>query len=242
VVAEFIFSGSERRTVRVRSIRYSTSSAENALLLPQVVFGGGWSTILYFTNTSVAAVQLQVRFFAENGSPVVIPGLNAASAAFNLEPRSTMEIAAPDIGSLVQGYASATTPDSVVGYALLRRNSEKFGIQETPVYFLSEFATSATLIWDETTSTSTVAVLNTSGSDATLGVDVRDGAGAVVGAFTLQLPAKNKFNLVLRERPELASIAGKRGSAVFTASSGTLAVIGFRFTRDSFTSIPALHK
>jgi hypothetical protein len=88
-------------------------------ILPQLAFGGGWYSALYFTNTSISAVSFSVNFTADNGTPLSIPSVGGASTTVSLAPLATAIIEAPNNGPLNQGYASffgsAQESDRVAG-------------------------------------------------------------------------------------------------------------------------------
>jgi hypothetical protein len=45
----------------------------NPLLLPQLVFGGGWATQVTIANTSPVAQTVRVDFFSSTGEPLPLP-------------------------------------------------------------------------------------------------------------------------------------------------------------------------
>ena len=44
-------------------------------ILPQFVYGGGWYTALYFSNSTTAAVSFPLTVTGDNGSALAVPGL-----------------------------------------------------------------------------------------------------------------------------------------------------------------------
>ena len=63
--------------------------------------------------------------------------------------------------------------------------------------------------------------------------------GAVIGTSSIPLAAGAKTEATLRSIPGFSGVVGNRGSAEFTVSSGSVAVLGLRFNGTAFTSIPA---
>jgi hypothetical protein len=55
----------------------------------------------------------------------------------------------------------------------------------------------------------------------------------------VSLPPYGKTETALRGLTGLAGVVGLRGSAQFSVSSGSIAVLGLRFGGAAFTSIPA---
>jgi len=98
--------------------------------------------------------------------------------------------------------------------------------------------TTSTLIWDDTNFVTSVAIVNPSSVPTTVSIVVRDATGAAIGSSSVALAAKSKTALVLRSLPGLGAMAGNRGSADFTVTSGNVAVLGLRFNGAAFTSIP----
>lgn len=56
--------------------------------------------------------------------------------------------------------------------------------------------------------------------------------------YLRSLTAKSKTAAELRTLPGLSGMPGRRGSADFTADTGSVAVLGLRFGGAAFTSIP----
>jgi hypothetical protein len=103
-------------------------------------------------------------------------------------------------------------------------------------------STTATLTWDETNFTTGVAIVNPSAVAATVTITVRDTNGLIIGSSSLALSAKSKMAAALRNLPGLGGMPGNRGSADFTVSSGSVAVLGLRFGPTAFTSIPTAQR
>jgi hypothetical protein len=235
VAAEFVFSGSQAQTIRVRSIKYTAAVVK---ILPQLAFGGGWYSALYFTNTGDSEASLQVSFIGNDGKPLRVESIAGSAVTVNLAPRGMALIEAPNAGALQQGYVSVLLPSSVVGYGIFRSSAAGVPDQEAVVPLSGASATTCTLIWDDTNFVTAVAIVNPSPVDAIVTVTVRDPSGAFIGTSSVTLAAGNKTAVALRNLPGLERMPGNRGSADFVASSGSLAVLGLRFGVQAFTSIP----
>jgi hypothetical protein len=74
---------------------------------------------------------------------------------------------------------------------------------------------------------------------ATISITVWDNNGTVLGTSSVALPPYQKTAGPLRSYRGLAGMAGFRGKARFSATSGNVAVLGLRFGATAFTSIPA---
>jgi hypothetical protein len=156
----------------------------------------------------------------------------------NLNARGTTIIEAPNVGPLSQGYVSISLPAGVTGYGVFRQSIPGITDQEAVVPLSGATATTSTLVFDETTFITGVALVNLGSLDTTITVTARDNQGNTIGTGTVPLAAKTKTAKALRDIPGLAGVIGKMGSADFTVSSGNLAALGLRFNGPAFTSIP----
>jgi hypothetical protein len=198
-------------------------------ILSQFAFGGGWYSALYFTNSSAAAVSFTVNFIADNGTPLTLPSIGSSSTTVNLAPQATTILEAPNAGALTQGYVTAALPAGVNGYAVFRQSVQGIADQEAVVPLASASSTGSTLIYDDTNYTTSVAIANPSVVPVTISITLWDGSGNVVGTSSMPLAAGTKTEAELRNLPGLSAMAGKRGSAKFSVSSGFVSVLGLRF-------------
>ncbi|MBI4894061.1 MAG: hypothetical protein HY821_25815 [Acidobacteria bacterium] len=210
-------------------------------VLPQLAFGsqagaGAWYTAVYVHNTTGSPVQVPVDFFGADGSALNISGIGTTTTV-SLSAKGTGIVEIPNVGPLTQGWIQATLPDGVIGYGIFRQSVSGNSDQEGTVPFSSTTSTGATLVFDETAFDTAVSVLNPSSVNVTVTITARDDKGAVLGVSTLALGAKRREAFVLKSRPELTTMQGKRGSVDFSVSSGAVAVLGLRFKGLSFTSI-----
>jgi hypothetical protein len=242
--AQLIFKGSQRQTLTVSKIAYTTQQPASGRLLPHVVFGGGWATSMEFANNSGAIISFPINFFASNGVPLDVPAGGNSSMAIGitvrLAPYATSIVDLPNSGAVTSGYAVALLPPDVTAFGILRQTVPGQADLEASVPFSSTTGTSTTLTFDETKYVTTVALVNPSLSDATISVFARDLSGNTLGGLSLFLPAKTKQTLVLRNLQGLGRIAMQRGSVQFVANSGNIAVTGLRSGTGSLTSILAL--
>lgn len=207
-------------------------------LLPQFVSGGGWYTALYFTNATGAAVSFPVNFVSDAGTPLSVPAFSGATAQVSLAAQGTAIVEAPNVGSLLEGYAGFTLPAGVSGYGVFRQTVTGAQDQEAGVPFSNANASANTLIWDDTSYTTAVAIANPSPVPTTVSVVLRDNNGNPIGATSIAQPAGSKTETALRSLPGFSGMMGLRGSAQFTVSSGSVGVLGLRFNGSTFTSIP----
>ncbi len=238
-------SGTRSTTIEVAAQAFTVTQTPQAdqgpstrFVLPQLAFGGGWYTALYFSNTGSTAVSFTVSFIGDNGAPLNVPSVGGSSATVNIAPRGTAVIEAPNAGPLNQGYVSLSLPNGVVGYGVFRQSLEGFPDQEAVVPLTGTSSTGSTLIWDERIVTTAVAIVNPSSAAVTVAVTLWDDNGNVAGTSSVNLAANNKTALYMRTLPGLAGMAGKKGSAQFTVATGNVSVLGLRFDGPAFTSIP----
>lgn len=211
-------------------------------VLPQLAFGsspelGNWSTFVYLHNTAAAPAQATVRFFATDGLPLTVPGINDSSTQVSLGPRATRVVSIPSTGSLTEGSIAIEAPDTVIGYGIFRQEKEGLNAQEGVVPFSSTTSTAATIVFDETDFVTAVAVLNPGSSPVVVTVRARDASGAEIGTFSLNLKPKHREAFEVRNRPEMTLIQGKRGVLEFSSTGGPVSVLGLRFNVLAFTSI-----
>ena len=216
----------------------ATSVGPTTQVLPQLAFGGGWYTALYFTNISSTPASFIVNFIGNDGRPLTVPALNGSSVTVSLAPRGTAVIQAPNLGSLVQGYVSVALPSGVTAYGVFRQSVPGQQDQEAVVPLSGTTATTSTLLFDDTNYTTGVAVVNLASVSTTISVTAYGNQGNIVGTSNIPLAANAKTAVVLRDLPGLTAVAGSLGSVDFTAPIGTLAALGLRFNGLAFTSIP----
>jgi hypothetical protein len=207
-------------------------------ILSQFAFGGGWYSALYFTNSSAASVSFTVNFTADNGMPLIVPSIGGSSTTLTLASHATAILEAPDLGNLNQGYVTASLPGGVTGYGVFRQSVPGVPDQEAVVPLASSTSTGSTLTWDDTNYTTAVAIANPSPVPVTVSINVWNSSGALIGTSSIALAAFAKTEAALRSISGLSGVVGNRGSAQFTVSSGSVAVLGLRFDGAAFTSIP----
>jgi hypothetical protein len=147
-------------------------------------------------------------------------------------------VEAPNVGTLVQGYASVSLPAGVSGYGVFRQSVAGKPDQEAVVGLNPANSTSNILTWDDTNFTTSVAMVNSSSVATTVTITVWDSNGNLLGTSTQGLAPGNKIESAMRGFQGLSAMAGQRGSALFTVPAGNVSVLGLRFGSAAFTSIP----
>jgi serine protease AprX len=210
-------------------------------ILPQLAFGvsptlGNWNTDLYLHNMTGAPAQAIVSFYADNGSPLSVPKWGPV-ATLNLSARGVAVVDVNSSGPLQQGSMHLEIPEGVVGYAIFRQSSPGVNPQEGVVSLAASSSSRSTVLFDETSFVTAVAVANPGLAPVTVQVVARDDQGSQIGAATLSLTARQRMAFVLRDRPEFRGIVGRKGTVDFSVSTGSISVLGLRFNGLAFTSI-----
>jgi Concanavalin A-like lectin/glucanases superfamily len=208
--------------------------------LGQFAFGGGWYSAIYFTNITLSEVSFPVSFTADDGTSLNVPSIGGSSKTITLAPGASTLIEAPNAGSLQQGYVSVTVPIGITGYGVFRQSVAGIADQEAVVP-LSPAVGSTPLVFDETKYITGVSIANPNGLTSTVTITATDDSGNVIGTATLELPARKKTAVALRNLPGLSGVAGRLGTAQFSVTSGPqVVVLGLRFNGSAFTSIPTV--
>jgi len=238
-----------------------TPGPTTSYALPQLAFGGGWYTAIYFNNRTNGALSANVFFFDQNGQPLPTPSLassifgsglaadlavadtvTVSTTTVNVPPLGTAIIEVPDSGALQQGWTRVDVPAGMVGYGVFRYTLSAPGqpvqLSEGLIPFASTSSTFSSLVFDDTAYVTAVAFANPSGMAATVNIRALGAAGQVIGTATQTLGAGARTAIVLRTLPGLESVAGQRGAVEFSTTTGAVSVLGLRFNNLTFTSIP----
>jgi len=215
-------------------------------VMPQFAFGGGWYSAIYFSNTGSATVSFPVTFTNDNGTPMLnVPLITGGATTVTLAPGASTVIEAPNFGTgLTQGYVSFIPPPGIVGYGVFRQTLPPIPplpAQEAVVPFSSANTTSSTLLWDDRVSVAAVALENKSAIPVNVTLTVTNFDGSVIGIVTLPTLAAGAHTAFLL-KDVVNGIPGNRGTAVFSVTSGNIAVLGLRATGIALTSIPTSDK
>lgn len=211
-------------------------------VLPQLAFGGGWYTAVYFSNSNATAVSFSLNFLTDNGTPLNIPALGGSSTNVTIPAGGSVRMEVPNAGSLSQGYASMTLPPGVTGYGVFRQSVAGIADQEAVAPLSNAGTTASTLTFDDTDYITGAAIVNASAVATTVTITVKGANGGLLGSASLPLAAKSKTAVALRALTGLGAVANNRGTATFSVTTGSVAVLGLRFNGSAFTSIPTTEK
>ena len=225
-----------------QNLQLAEDAVEFQGVLSQFVFGGGWYSAIYFTNTGAVAVSFPVKFIADSGNPLNITSIGGSGTTVTLAAGGATVIEAPNAGSLVEGYVTALLPVGVSGYGVFRQSVAGIPDQEAVVPLSAATGQFYSLLYDETNFVTAVAIVNPSNVTITVAITVVDINGKVLGTGSVMLPPLSKTEAVLKSIPGLSAMVGNRGTAQFSVTTGALTVLGLRFNGAAFTSIPVFAK
>lgn len=238
LLADAAIFGTALSAAQVQQLENDTVSSQVTNVLPQLAFGGGWATSLYFTNLNGTPVSFSVNFVAQDGTPLSIPALSSSSTTVNLAALGSAAIQIPNAGSLTQGYVTASLPSGVTGYGVFSYQPGAAAGQQAVVLLSGVTATISTLIFDETSYTTGIAIVGLGSTATTVNVTAYNSVGGIIGTGTIQLAANGQTAVLLRDIPGLSGVVGQLGSVDFTVTSGNVAALGIRYNGQAFTSIP----
>lgn len=211
-------------------------------VLPQFVFGGGWYSAAYFTNSTSSAVNLPVRFFTNGGAPMTVNGSSSQTLA--IPAGGTAVIQAANTGPLSEGWLSWAPTPGITGYGVFRQTVAGRPDQEAVVLFANGVTSGSTILtFDETQGLVTAAaVANAGTSNGNVTLTAFDNNGVSLGTATIGLNAQNKTSITIRQL--IPAVVGRQGFIRFQLGAGSpagssIAVLGLRFGGSAFTSIPS---
>ncbi len=210
------------------------------MAMPQLVYGLGWYTAVYLTNTGTSAATATLEFVDPTGAPLSVAlggGVVTTSQPVSLPAGGSTLVEMPDVGTAnVQGSILLNLPAGVNGYGVFRREPTGTPAQEATVPLASLTATKVTVIFDNTNFVTAAAVLNPSDTDATLTISTLDSSGQPIGPGIQQpLAARNRIAFLLSDK--VSGAAGQRGTVTFSVDRGAVSVLALRADGNAFTSI-----
>jgi len=221
-------------------------------VLSHIAAGDGWSTVITLANTSSAAVSVTVALHDNQGSALTVPvtttqqGVSqtttAASVNATMNPNTTLLISMGDqLSSTVVGWADVLSTVSIGGYAIFRWTPQNGSPSEGTVPLQSQFPSTITLPYDNTTGfVMGVALANVSSSSASVTATMWDDSGNKLGSQAIEIVGSGHTSFDVPSQFPLT--AGKRGIITFQSTAqGGIAGLGLRFSPFStFTSVPTI--
>jgi len=224
--------------VSSRFITGASNIPSSKRALPQLAFGGGWYTGLYFYNSNSVPVTVGVKPFDAAGQPLAAPDAGQTGATLGIGPKGTALLEFPNRGTLSQGWADISLPDGVSGYGIFRQSVPGRFDQEAAVPLAPANVSNLSMAFDDSTFTTSVAFANPAATPSSVTHVARDQTGQILGTSSVELLPNGRQAVPLRTI--IPGVAGKRGSIESSASPGVLAGLGLRFNSSAFTSIPVL--
>jgi hypothetical protein len=236
-VADSIFaSAAQAFTLTISPLTFDFTSA---LRVAQIAEGLNWKTLFIITNLDQTPTDYVFRFWDDNGNSLPLPLVNRSPGTLTgtLAVGGTTFAETPgNSASLLQGWAEVASTGRVGVTTIFRSVVPGKPDSEGTVMGVSS-GSRVTLQFDNTQGFGTgVAVANTNPSQPltiTLTFQLDNGA-QTSGSLFLTAHAHTAFDLATR----FPTVAGARGSILFTASSPDIVVVGLEFIPGgSFTSL-----
>jgi hypothetical protein len=202
-----------------------------------------FQTAIYFHNPNDSAASITVNTFDMNGAPLLwAPDTGGAAASLrtlSVPAGGTAVLRSQDAGAGLVGWARIAAPRGVIGYGIYRQSVSGRADQEAIVPFTSDGLRNSWLVFDNSNSMTTVVLTNPAETASTVTIAMKDEAGQALGTASINLPPRSSVaNLLSELAPGLGSAAGKRGTAMMSASGGSISAASLRFLSDAFGSIP----
>jgi hypothetical protein len=234
------------------SVTGDTSDFITSASAAQLASGGNWMTTITLINTDTGPVNVSLNFYDNDGYPLQLPltfPQNPSGAQTTSTFTGTLNAGA-ELVIISNGPASQPTK---VGWAQLLANGNVSGsalfawggssLQEATAPFETSNPGAFVLSFDNTNGYATgVALVNTTTQSASVGVLIRDDAGAILLTTSIVLPGYGHTSFYLSTNYPVTSL--RRGTVEYTApSNGKINVLGIRFCpTGAFSSIPVIAK
>ncbi len=211
--------------------------------ISHIAVGAGWRTTVILINTGTQAANFELKFWNEQGSPLVLDlGSDGMTADLTgtLQPGVAHFIRTASTGvNLIPGWAELNAPQDIDGNSIFGLQVAGHGDSEAAVPLSPNGGTELYIPFDYTTGYSTgIAFADPGHQAATLTAAILDDADASIPASNMiQVPARGHYADVLAAK--FPAVVGKRGAAHFSANTNIFG-LGIRANGAAFTSIDAL--
>ena len=213
--------------------------------ISHVADGAGWRTTVILVNTGSQAANFDLKFWDENGNPMVLPlGADGtiSEVSGTIAPGVARFIRTLGVSTLLQkGWAELTAPPTVDGNSIFGLQSPGQGDSEAAVPLSPSGGTQLFLPFDYSPGYSTgVAFADPTPQQAIVSTSLIDDAGQPIPASPqITIPAQGHFSDVLASPALFPDVVSKRGVAHFSANTSIFG-LGIRANGKAFTSIDAL--
>ena len=228
--------------------------SSQAAVLSHFASGGGWDSSIYLVNTTASAVSVDVKFVADDGTPltqdmsVTLGGATNSAAASEvtetIPPGATLLIEVNNSTSTVSssGWVQVSSAGTIKGYAAFHYSSTNGAQSAATVPLESAFSSSFLMPYDGTGGLQTgVALANLASTQtATINATILDEFGHQIGTGSVTLPAGGHIAFMLSDK--FAATTANRGTILFSSAASTnITGLGLRvYPTGGFTSIPKL--
>jgi hypothetical protein len=201
------------------------------LIIPDLADGGGWSSVIVLTNTSTVSANASLTFNSDTTGgatqPWNPPFLEVGSTSgLVLVAGSTLYLHTPGTAATItQGWAQLNADAGIVAYAIFTFSQP--GHQNEDATSPAVGASTRILMpyHDASGFVTDFAIVNPTGSPASVGVGFRTTDGLVATDVLPVIPAMGHLTFVLSK--QFPEIAGHRGLAEFT-STGNISALSLR--------------
>lgn len=199
------------------------------LIVPRVVDGGGWDTVITLVNTDAVPAPYTLKFWSQDGIPMSVPlsGIGTVSSYSDEIPvGGTRTLNTTGLSSIISsGWAEVILQGSIGGTAALRQHGASGSEVAVPVAAPS--GKSLTFPFDNLAGFQTgAALVNGSNADCTVAVSVYDEDGRQIVSDSITLPAHGSPAFFLQEKyPQLVN---RRGEIKFE-SGVDISAVAMRF-------------
>jgi len=255
-----VFFGGENAVFANVELSYSTGPSLIGSI-PHIAAQENWTTTFTLVNKGSSTAQMQFSLFgdtsdASGNGPLTVPAVFPQQTGSQPAPITGLGGTLPGNNSLIVATAGPQTPPVEVGSAQLTGTGALDGFaifhlipgaQEAVVPMETRNAGSYILAFDNTNGVVLgAAVANVSPNAGTVGIVLRDDAGAQIGTGSLPIAGNGHISFVLSDPVSGFPVtANKRGTIEFdTPAGGQISVLGIRTTplgtSKTLTTIPAL--
>jgi hypothetical protein len=214
-----------------------------ALIIPDVVDGGGWQSTIVLTNGSASAGSATLKFHTDttggnttNWNPTFLE--TSSTIGMVMVAGSTLYLHTPGTAAaLSQGWAELAADPGIVAYVIF--TNRVAGHQDQDATAPAVAATNRILVpYDDASGFVTaIAVVNPTAAAQSISVGFRTVEGGVALSALPTVPALGHMTFVLSQ--QFPVIAGHRGLAEFYSATGNLSMISLRFNpTQSSTAAP----